>query len=195
MTVRRRGRPARAEKNLAPQEIVLKAQEILDSDGMAALTMRALASRLGVTPMAIYHHFGDRDGLIKAVAEKIYEPIRTESHGTARARLENLLATYYAKVWCYPELTLAIFASPAAFPDQARRITAEIENLLAGIGLNSAQLRTWLNILVDFTHGAALAAGVDWRRGSQQGAMQEDFVAAISELLRGVECAVVEARR
>ena len=48
------------------------ALDILDGEGADALTMRALAKRSGVNPMTLYHHFGDQDGLIKALSERVY---------------------------------------------------------------------------------------------------------------------------
>ena len=47
------------------------ALRLLDSQGVEGFTMRSLAHSLGVTPMTIYHHFGDRDGLIAAMADRV----------------------------------------------------------------------------------------------------------------------------
>lgn len=38
-------------------------------DGIDALSMRAVAARLGVTPMALYKHFRNKDDLVEAIAE------------------------------------------------------------------------------------------------------------------------------
>ena len=45
-----------------------EAFELVDAEGIDALTMRALGARLGVAPMAIYNHFQDRDAIIDALA-------------------------------------------------------------------------------------------------------------------------------
>ncbi|MBR9805359.1 TetR/AcrR family transcriptional regulator [bacterium] len=45
-----------------------EATKIIRSEGEAALSMRRLASQLGVSRTAAYHHFADRDELLAAVA-------------------------------------------------------------------------------------------------------------------------------
>ena len=49
------------------------AVETIASDGVAALNLRDLARRLGVSHAAPTHHFGDRTGLLTAVAVEGYD--------------------------------------------------------------------------------------------------------------------------
>jgi AcrR family transcriptional regulator len=49
--------------------IVEAAVELIDAGGLAALTMRKLASRLGCSPMALYRHVADKQQLIGAIAD------------------------------------------------------------------------------------------------------------------------------
>ena len=72
---------------LDPAQIVDEALAVVRSDGEAALSMRLLATKLGVTPMALYHHFADRDALLLALVERVSEKIvflrpRTIPYGT-----------------------------------------------------------------------------------------------------------------
>ncbi len=46
-----------------------EAMRVLDEDGLDALTMRHLAERLGVVPMAIYRHVSNKDDLIDALLD------------------------------------------------------------------------------------------------------------------------------
>lgn len=48
------------------------AARLLHDDGPAAVTTRAVAAAAGVQPPAIYRLFGDRDGLLDAVAEHVF---------------------------------------------------------------------------------------------------------------------------
>ena len=52
--------------------IVEAAVELLESGGPDAVSTRAVAAAAGVQPPAIYRHFGDKDGLLEAVAEHGY---------------------------------------------------------------------------------------------------------------------------
>jgi len=157
MTARGRGRPPAGGETVLPESILSEALRILNADGLDGLSMRALATRVGINPMTIYHHFKDRDGLIKSLAEWVYADVAAPETGDAHARARSLLTAYYAKVVLYPALTLAIFARPAVFPDHAMRITRELMIFLSEGNHSSQRSMRWTHILVDYTHGAALA--------------------------------------
>lgn len=53
--------------------ILRHARRILDRHGAEAVTMRAVAKAVGITPMALYRHFPDREGLLNAVADQGFE--------------------------------------------------------------------------------------------------------------------------
>jgi AcrR family transcriptional regulator len=53
---------------------------LLESDGPHALSMRELARRVGVTPMAAYRHFADKDALVTAIAESGFRALAEASH-------------------------------------------------------------------------------------------------------------------
>ncbi|MEV0687470.1 TetR/AcrR family transcriptional regulator C-terminal domain-containing protein [Nocardia sp. NPDC050378] len=61
----RTGRPAR----LSRAEIVTAAHAVIDTDGVEKLTMRRLATELGCTPMALYHHVRDKDALLRLLLD------------------------------------------------------------------------------------------------------------------------------
>jgi AcrR family transcriptional regulator len=56
---------------LSRKRIVDVALALVDEQGLAALTMRALAGRLGVEAMSLYKHVANRDKLFDAVVERI----------------------------------------------------------------------------------------------------------------------------
>lgn len=62
-------------KKLNREQIVDTALAIIERAGEEGLAMRPLAARLGVTPMALYRHFVDRDALLVAVVARVSERI------------------------------------------------------------------------------------------------------------------------
>ncbi|MFI6876322.1 TetR/AcrR family transcriptional regulator [Streptomyces sp. NPDC050400] len=65
--------PSRDTTDNSPRRrIVEAAVELLESGGPEAVSTRAVAAAAGVQPPAIYRHFGDKDGLLEAVAEHGY---------------------------------------------------------------------------------------------------------------------------
>jgi AcrR family transcriptional regulator len=51
-----------------PRAMVEEAVRLIQSDGIAALTLREVGARLGVSRSALYRHFADKDALLAAVA-------------------------------------------------------------------------------------------------------------------------------
>ena len=64
----------RAVRERAPVDrdrITATAMEIIDEVGVDKLTMRALAGRLDVSAMALYHHVEDKDELLRMVGDDV----------------------------------------------------------------------------------------------------------------------------
>ena len=51
------------------------AMELLEQDGAAGLSVRAVARHAGVSPGAPYRHYADRDALVSAVAAEGYRKL------------------------------------------------------------------------------------------------------------------------
>lgn len=178
---RPRGRPARGQ-GVTREAVLDAAQALLDEGGDAALTMRALAARLGVTPMSLYHHVPDRAGLLQALSARIYGNVLDGAGdgGDPRAALRALLERYCDAVGRHPALTLAIFAEPAAFAGTTRDITARLTALLSA--LTPAAL-LWRDILVDHAHGGGLARAAARGDPRQAAALRGQYLAALDLLL------------
>jgi AcrR family transcriptional regulator len=56
--------------------IVDAARAIVTDEGADAVSMRRVAAAVGITPMAIYRHFADRDALLRAVADDLGAHLR-----------------------------------------------------------------------------------------------------------------------
>src|SRR5262245_34453358 len=60
---------------LTRQTVVDRGLRLADADGLEALTIRKLATELGVTPMALYWHFRSKDELLEGLAEQVWAAI------------------------------------------------------------------------------------------------------------------------
>ncbi len=178
-----RGRPARGQ-GLAREQVLEAALRLLEEGG-AGFSMRALAARLEVTPMSLYHHVGDHAALLRAVSDRVYASVLEpgEVPGDPLAGIRAILLRYHGMVTAYPQLTLAIFAEPAAFAGTTRAITDRLLSLLEKLSLEPL---LWLDILVDHAHGNALA--FQSVRGDQAlaGSMRERYRQALDRLLEAL---------
>ena len=83
-------------------EVLLeKAVEVIQDDGIGALSLRAVARRAGVSHGAPAHHFGDKAGLLTALATRSMERFATslskasrEAGGSALDRLRAIGRAY-----------------------------------------------------------------------------------------------------
>jgi AcrR family transcriptional regulator len=90
--------------------LVSAAVEIIERHGPEAITLREVASSVGVTHGAAYRHFEDKTALLAAVAEEGYRKLTERLRAASaerdprgpRARLESLAATYVAFAMDHP---------------------------------------------------------------------------------------------
>ncbi|MDN5916259.1 MAG: TetR/AcrR family transcriptional regulator [Pseudonocardia sp.] len=66
---RRRGAPP-AGQRLTREAVLTRAEALIDRDGVAAFSLRALSRELAVRPAALYNHVTSRDELLQAVTER-----------------------------------------------------------------------------------------------------------------------------
>jgi TetR/AcrR family transcriptional regulator, tetracycline repressor protein len=60
---------------LSKAAVVERGLALADAEGLDAVTIRRLATELGVTPMALYWHFRSKDELLTGLADRIWTEI------------------------------------------------------------------------------------------------------------------------
>jgi TetR/AcrR family tetracycline transcriptional repressor len=64
-----------AKERLSRETIIDCALALADAEGLDAVTIRRLAQDQGVTPMALYWHFRDKDLLLDGLAERVLSEV------------------------------------------------------------------------------------------------------------------------
>src|SRR5436189_4662919 len=87
---------------------------LLEKGGQEAVTMRRVAKAVGVTAMAIYHHFPDRDALLRALADAESDRIaalfdRWPARGSPVRRLGRIAESYVGYAFARPRLFAFLF--------------------------------------------------------------------------------------
>lgn len=80
-------------RRLDRKTVVTEAIALADAEGLDAVSMRALAARLGVVPMALYKHIADKEDLVGRMVDQIVEGYPRppeEGHWRARVRFRAL---------------------------------------------------------------------------------------------------------
>ncbi|MEU5685391.1 TetR family transcriptional regulator [Streptomyces venezuelae] len=65
-------RPRRQREQLSREQIVAEAVRLLDADGLEALSMRKLGTRLDAGATSLYRHVANKDELIELVVDEVY---------------------------------------------------------------------------------------------------------------------------
>nr|WP_152893765.1 TetR/AcrR family transcriptional regulator [Streptomyces adustus] len=104
------------------------ARELLEEDGSAGLSLRAVARRAGVSATAPYRHYADRDALVSAVAAQGYRELAEHLSAAhpAPSTPDDLAAVAVAYVQFaleHPALFRAMFAEPCD-PTSEERVAA-----------------------------------------------------------------------
>jgi AcrR family transcriptional regulator len=78
--------------------IFAAAKEIFEREGLEGLSMRKVAGEVGLTPMALYRHFADKDALIDALMLDGFQAwearVKAISEPEPRRRFERLLEAF-----------------------------------------------------------------------------------------------------
>jgi len=104
------------KREMSVEQIVEAAIELADAEGLGAVSMAALAARLGYTPMSLYRYISAKDDLLLLMQEEA-TGLPPEQIGEAADWREKLRALYAAQVRSYLEhpwvLDIPISGSPA----------------------------------------------------------------------------------
>jgi len=118
-------------------EILDAAIALADAEGLAAVTLRAVAQRVGVTAMALYGYFPDKDSLLDAMADRVIgEVFPGPFPALARWRDRLLAAAELARVMAreHPSVIQYAFTKPAQTPSTLRVVEFTYQALLdAGV--------------------------------------------------------------
>src|ERR1700748_2073649 len=89
---------------LSKSAVVGRALELADRDGVDALTIRRLATELGVTPMALYWHFRSKEELLSGLTDHIWSEVDLDVDQAAPwpAQLRSIMKSLVGVLRAHP---------------------------------------------------------------------------------------------
>ncbi|WP_103341832.1 TetR/AcrR family transcriptional regulator [Amycolatopsis sp. CA-126428] len=174
----------RAESAAATrQALVRAASELLDEGGPAAVTLRAVGARAGVSRGAPYGHFENKEHLLTQLAINAWnsladdvEQARADAGTTAEARLEWGILTLIGLARRQPHRYALMFSTPVDTPaaaEAASRLEKEFLVLVADV-VGEPDAGPYGALLMSSAHGIAgmeLSGHLSkdtWRAGVEQ---------------------------
>jgi AcrR family transcriptional regulator len=96
----------RTARGMTTEAVLAAATDILERDGLLGLSMRTLATELGVSTSTVYWHVGTRDELLDKLIEQITDQlgnVQPEGRGPA-ARIGSIVRSLLNEVRARPQL-------------------------------------------------------------------------------------------
>ncbi|HEX7641921.1 MAG TPA: TetR/AcrR family transcriptional regulator [Burkholderiaceae bacterium] len=127
------------------EKILRAARKLLEKEGAPAVSMRRVAEAVGITPMAIYRHFANREALLKRISDDAFTAVAADWQKAAQTPdamlgLRHAMLNYLDYAMRQPHLFDYSFSVAR---DDARRFPEDFR----------ARLSPTLNVVADLIAG------------------------------------------
>ncbi|MGX5716715.1 TetR/AcrR family transcriptional regulator C-terminal domain-containing protein [Arthrobacter sp. MAHUQ-56] len=154
---------AGAPINRLSRDVVLaKALELVDAEGLEALSMRRLGQELGRDPMSLYRYAKNRAALLDGVAELVLDSLAIEpADADWKAQLRQLAHSLRRQALRHPNVVPLLVTRPLATPLGLRplgtlRPLEQILSLLVAAGFEPADALHVYRAFYGFLYGHIL---------------------------------------
>jgi AcrR family transcriptional regulator len=147
------GRPG-PKPSLDVDRIVDAAVRLADAEGLSALSMRRVATDLGVGAMTLYNHVPGKGELVDLMLDSVLGELYPEDApaGTWRARLEAVARENWNLFLHHPWALHVATGRPPPGPNLMRKYELELR-AVDGLGLSEVQMDLLVTLLNGFVRG------------------------------------------
>jgi len=143
---------------LSRERVVRAAVAVADAEGLAGLSMRRVATELGVATMSLYRHVPGKEDLLLLMSDLVFGevPLPEEPPRNWRDGMELLARNQWAMYRAHPWVVRAIsFTRPMLSPN-GMAYTEFAMRALDGVGLDIAGRLTTVLAVYSGVHGVAV---------------------------------------
>jgi AcrR family transcriptional regulator len=175
-------RPERAGRGPAPSlsrgEITAAAVSLADTEGIEAVSMRALAVELGVGAASLYRYVARKDELIDLMVDAVVgTDLRFEIRGDWREDLRSFARGLRAMTLRHPWMAVQGPGRPSLGPNTARYLE-QVLGAIDGLGLEIDQMLVMIETLDAFIRGSTLRELSEQEAIRRSGLDQEQWMQA-----------------
>jgi AcrR family transcriptional regulator len=147
---------ATRQGKLTREAVLGAAVELVDRNGLDALSMRSLGGALGVEAMSLYHHVPSKEALLDGVVEAVLDEVTTPAHARGwRAALRALAHRHREAALRHPRVML-LFSSRTLTAPAWRRAVEDTFRALADGGFDERRAvnayRIFWGYVVGYVH-------------------------------------------
>lgn len=181
-------KPTRGPKAaLTREDVVAAAIRVADAGDLAALTMHAVASELGYTPMALYRYFPNKEALVDAAVDAALgsPPVRPGSHEGWRAEIRHWSYAKRVMLCARPWLAELPFVAAPHGPNWLSWHEAFLRTI-AHTGLSPEDMMDVLSVVHGYVHGSSDTI-ISLARATARGVTPEQWAQAVgADLCRAI---------
>jgi AcrR family transcriptional regulator len=137
------------------RQILEAALALADEEGLDAVSMRAVAARVGVSPMALYPYVGSKAALLDGMVGQLLGTLPRPDATDSRAGLQELAHALRALAKAHPAAFALLLSRPSVTPDAARAVDRVYQGLL-DIGVPRSEVprleRMFSSFVLGFAH-------------------------------------------
>ncbi|QNP73600.1 TetR/AcrR family transcriptional regulator [Streptomyces roseirectus] len=145
---------------LSTGRIVEAARELIDAEGLDALSTRRLAAELGVSGPSLYNHFATKDEIVEAVADSVSARVDLsmfEDGRPWRTALYDWAMSYRAALRDHPNIVPVLARGPGRRP-AGLRVADAVYGAMVRAGWPPAQATSVGALMRYFVMGSALGS-------------------------------------
>lgn len=145
---------------LSTDRIVATARELVDAEGLPAVSTRRLAAALGVSGPSLYNHFRTKDEILEAVADSVSAQVDLsmfEDGRDWRTALHDWAVSYRAALRDHPNIVPVLARGPGRRP-AALRLADAVYGAMVAAGWPPAQATSIGALMRYFIMGSALGS-------------------------------------
>ena len=169
------------------EDVVQAAISVADKDGLAALTMHAVAERLGFTTMALYRYFPNKEALIDAAVDAALgtPPVKNGPREGWRKEAKHWAYAKRAMLCSRPWLAELPFVAAPHGPNWLSWHEAFLQTI-ADTGLSPEDMMDVLSVIHGYVSGSSDTA-ISLARAISRGVSFEEWAQAVgSDLCRAI---------
>jgi AcrR family transcriptional regulator len=182
-------KPTRGPKAaLTREDVVSAAMRVADAGDLAALTMHAVASELGYTPMALYRYFPNKEALVDAAVDAALgsPPARSAPHEGWRIEVRKWSYAKRAMLCSRPWLAELPFVAAPHGPNWLSWHEAFLR-AIAHTGLSPEDMMDVLSVVHGYVHGSSDTI-ISLSRATARGVTPAQWAAAVgADLCRAID--------
>ncbi len=150
---------------LSRERIIEAALALIERDGLAAFSVRALAGALDCEPMSLYHYFPSKAHLLDAVIDHVIGGLApSPPEDDPRSRLRQMMYSYRALAHRHPRLFQLLATHRLNTPTGVRAID-ELIGLVRDVVPDDRLAAQWFRVLSYYATGAALDETAGYAKG------------------------------